>query len=672
MFTYRLNSLRIGHKLLLISFSLLGPIAVLLYFTVDGINYDLRFTQLEAFGNSYQRPLEQLLDHVGRHQYLAEQVQSGDESLRRQMESEADHVTAALVKLARVQNDYGEDLQFTEEGLEKRQRSSSRPDALTAEWERLLLSLGTMTAEASNVAHRKLIDTVRSMISHSGDTSNLILDPDLDSYYLMDITLLALPQSQDRLGQIRSYGHTILDGEAISADEQLQLAVMMQLLLESDFGRVVSSTRTALNEDANFNDISPTLRSNMEVSLEQYTSATENLLNVMQQVAADEAAVTPEDFENAVELALSASFSLWNVAADELDTLLVIRADHYTWNRRLALGLTLIVLLSSGALVLVVSRSITRPLAKCVDGLNTLAERNVGYRTEVVGSGELGEIASAINQVAETTQTAIRAIGEHAERLQVGASEQMEASHQLSSTAEETSSQASLVSQSSEDVSRNTQTVANAVGDLGTSIREIARNASDAANVATDAVGVASQTNEIVTKLGDSSAEIGEVVKVITSIAEQTNLLALNATIEAARAGEAGKGFAVVANSVKELSRATANATEDIGRKIDAIQHDTQEAVQAIGRISQIIIKINDYQNSIASAVEEQTVTTREITLNVAEAARGSSEIAQNIASVAEAAQETAKSAAITQQSASTAMNLASELQNLVLEFREE
>jgi methyl-accepting chemotaxis protein len=119
----------------------------------------------------------------------------------------------------------------------------------------------------------------------------------------MGITLLALPQTQDRLGRIRAFGHTILDGEALSADEILQIAALAQQLRESDFDRVVSSTRTVLNEDANFYDISPMLRSKVEVSLEQYTSATENLLNVMQQVAADDAAVTSEDFENAVELA---------------------------------------------------------------------------------------------------------------------------------------------------------------------------------------------------------------------------------------------------------------------------------------------------------------------------------------------------------------------------------
>jgi hypothetical protein len=138
-------------------------------------------------------------------------------------------------------------------------------------------------------------------------------------------------------------------------------------------------------------------------------------------------------------------------------------------------------------------------------------------------------------------------------------------------------------------------------------------------------------------KLGTSSAEIGEVLKAITSIAEQTNLLALNAAIEAARASEAGKGFAVVANEVKDLAQETARATEDISRRIGAIKTDTA-AVTAIAEINTVIPQISDYSMTIAGAVEEQTATTNEMARSVDDAASGSTQIANVIAGVADAA----------------------------------
>jgi methyl-accepting chemotaxis protein len=201
---------------------------------------------------------------------------------------------------------------------------------------------------------------------------------------------------------------------------------------------------------------------------------------------------------------------------------------------------------------------------------------------------------------------------------------------------------------------------------MSASIREIARNAADAAKVAREAVDLAASTNATVTKLGDSSTEVGNVIKVITSIAQQTKLLALNATIEAARAGEAGKGFAVVANEVKELAKETAKATEDISQRIEAIQADSRGAVAAIGKISTTINQINDIQNTIASAVEEQTATTNEMSRNVAEGAKGSNEISRNIAGVATAARDTTAGAAKALESARVLTVMATELEKLV------
>jgi methyl-accepting chemotaxis protein len=263
-------------------------------------------------------------------------------------------------------------------------------------------------------------------------------------------------------------------------------------------------------------------------------------------------------------------------------------------------------------------------------------------------------------------ESLLQRVGDTATVLASASHELTSVSQQMAATAEETATQANVAAAAAEQVSQNVSTVATGTEEMGASIKEIAKNANEAAKVATTAVRVAAKTNTTVAKLGESSAEIGNVIKVITSIAQQTNLLALNATIEAARAGEAGKGFAVVANEVKELAKQTAKATEDISRKIEAIQDDTKGAVEAITEIGKIINQINDIQNTIASAVEEQTATTGEISRNVAEAAQGSNEIARNVSGVAQAARNTSEGAGNTKNSADELSKIAVGLQKLV------
>jgi methyl-accepting chemotaxis protein len=248
-------------------------------------------------------------------------------------------------------------------------------------------------------------------------------------------------------------------------------------------------------------------------------------------------------------------------------------------------------------------------------------------------------------EMTASLQVTLDSVSANAQSLASASEELSTVAQQMSSNSEETSAQSNVVASASEQVSKNVATVATSAEEMSASVKEIAKNANDAARVATSAVKVAEETNRTIGKLGDSSLEIGKVIKVITSIAEQTNLLALNATIEAARAGEAGKGFAVVANEVKELAKQTAAATEDISGKIEAIQADTKGAVTAIAEIAKVIGQINDISNTIASAVEEQSATTNEIARNANEAAKGSTEISRNITNVSLAAKNTTEGA---------------------------
>ncbi|WP_364515417.1 methyl-accepting chemotaxis protein [Nocardioides sp. LML1-1-1.1] len=312
---------------------------------------------------------------------------------------------------------------------------------------------------------------------------------------------------------------------------------------------------------------------------------------------------------------------------------------------------------------------IAAKVAQILDVVSAAAAGDLTRELDIEGDDAVGQVASGLRTLLGTLRESMGNIGGTAETLSAAADQLTSLAEGMGEGASMTSDRAASASSASVQVSASIQTVATAAEEMTASIREIAKNATEAATVATDAVTVASEAQGTVASLGESSAEIGQVIKVITSIAQQTNLLALNATIEAARAGDAGKGFAVVANEVKELAKETAKATEEIGQKIEAIQSDTQGAVSAISRIADVIAKINDIQSTIASAVEEQTATTNEIARSVTEAAAGANGIAEDVTQVATAAADTREGAQNTLTSATELTGMAGELRDLVGRF---
>jgi len=323
------------------------------------------------------------------------------------------------------------------------------------------------------------------------------------------------------------------------------------------------------------------------------------------------------------------------------------------------------------AIGLLIARSVRRPVQYMRDVLGRVADGDLSVRAGTVGGGaELGAMAQSLDTTLDALGSVFGLINASTSRLADASTELNTAAEAMAGNARTSAAQADEVVASAGAVASSVDTVATGSSQMESAIREIAHNATEAARVAHQAVGVAEATTQTVGKLGDSSEEIATVIKLINGIAEQTNLLALNATIEAARAGEAGKGFAVVASEVKELAQETARATEDISKRVEAIQADTAGAVDAISRISSVIGEINDFQATIATAVEEQTATTNEMNRNVAQAASGTQGIAAAIAGLAAGSQETNQRVADAQRAAGELARMSGELQDAVSRFR--
>ena len=333
----------------------------------------------------------------------------------------------------------------------------------------------------------------------------------------------------------------------------------------------------------------------------------------------------------------------------------------------------IIVILLGAILALGIGSYVVRQILSCLSRVSTVAKSLAGgdltARVGIDSRDEIGQMAVNLDQAIGSLRDTMNTVGENAIQLAASSEELCATNQQIAAAAEEASAQAGAVSTAAEEVDANIATVAASSEEMGASIREISANSSEAARVAHEAVQASEVTTATIGKLGESSAQIGNVVKVITAIAEQTNLLALNATIEAARAGEAGKGFAVVASEVKDLAQETARATGDIFQQVETIQANTIDAVNAIEQITTIISRISEFQTTIASAVEEQTATTSEVTRNVTNAALGAKDISRNVSGVAEAAQTTAAAVTESQAASEDLARMGADLQRLVSQF---
>ena len=550
-----LKHARISLRLLCISAAFSLPIGVLLFLMVKGVNENIHLARWETYGDEYQRPLMALLDELPQHQLAA-----GNATRQAELSG---RINAAFADLASVQARLGVQLGFTPGELAKRKRDHVQLATVKKEWDELKAQAAQLSADSNREKHTHLVADVRMMIAHAGDLSNLILDPDLDSYYLMDATLCALPQMQDRLAATMVLGADVLSRTNITADERIQLSVAAAMLEESDLGRTRGSMDTAFNEDANFHGVSPTLGKNLKPELAQFGPAAETFIALTRQLATGERP-TAEAYLAAGQTARAKTQSLWTAGATELDGLLNARIGDFQSQRFVQICFTGVALALSLAFVFFITRSITGPLRS----LRLVLDANAS------------QVADAVTELAE-----------HSNSLSAGASETAASLEESSASLEEMTS-----------MTRRTASNAQTAKELGNQTRLAAE--AGAANMQAMA--------QAMVEIKSSSDNIAKIIKTIDEIAFQTNLLALNAAVEAARAGEAGMGFAVVADEVRALAQRSAQSARETSEKIEDSIQKSNRGVEYSAKVSQGLEDIVGKARQMDELIAEIAVATGE------------------------------------------------------------
>jgi methyl-accepting chemotaxis protein len=628
--------MKVWQKLSTIGAAFSLPIVVLLVLVIAGIDYHIEFARSEAAGNRYQRALENLMEHLSEHRVLVNGTAPGDRGVASEILQKEKQITDDFNSLHTVDSRLRDLLLTTPVELAKRGREHYQPSIMTAEWNRLRSESNKMTHAENDEKHVHLIGDVRGLIAHVGDTSKLILDPDLDTYYLMDLTLLALPQSHDRLQQVTQFGTGVLRRNAITPSERRQLDVYAALMKEADLDRINASAQTALKEDANFFGVSSRFQNNLPPSVEENRKATESFMALVQQVASEgHVGVTAEDFSAAGNLALKASFNLWSVSEQELTALLQIREDSYRWSRWTALLLTALSVSASSALVYFIIRSITRPLSRAVVLANTLGAGNLAVDIKIQGRDETAQLLQAFRNMAEQLSETILGVRSGADAVAFAATRVTGTSQTLASG---TSEQASSVQQT-----------ASSLEEMNVSIARNAEHSSLMEQMALQGVQQASDGGVAVKEAVAAMRSIADRISVVEEIAQQTNLLALNAAIEAARAGSEGRGFAVVASEIRKLAERSQEAAKEIGdlaassvKVADSASLILEELVPSIRKTANLVQEVaaaSSVQSAGVAQVSEAMLKIDQVTQRNATAAQQLTSMAREMASHAETLQ---------------------------------
>jgi methyl-accepting chemotaxis protein len=636
-----LGQLSVQKKLNLLSVVFLVPVAFLTYLLINQSMKDIDFAAKESAGNTYLTAARELIVD------LSAQFSNPEKPA---ISSKRGALINALKTIAAA---YDPDMNSTEPSkgaLESLAKVEDKP----------------VLPSDDSAAYREATDKLRTLISRVGDGSNLILDPDLDSYYAMDIVVVKMTDLSGRLDSVKNILLTQLPQTDLSLDDKatiLSAKGQLQSTIDGIDGDLDSGYRG--NPDGS-------LKAALEPMHQQLSGDLAAFVKLIDQAQAEKLSDRPKtaDLMATYTKAMRSYDKFWTATSTELDRLLKARIDGLQKKLYLDLGATLVVVLMALGLLAYIATWVRKAFRDFQKTTVTLASGETGVEIPFRGrTDEIGKMAEALEtlrqnaieqknlQEKERRQVIARvARTEKLEQLSrdfdktitqimgkvTGLVEELHVSADaMRRDAESVESQGQQVSNVTQSSSANFQAISAAGEELATSIQEILRQVQQTVGITEEANTRVQATGERMTELSGSVGKIHEVTKLISSIAEQTNLLALNATIEASRAGDAGKGFTVVAGEVKSLAGQTARATEDIAAQVASIQKETKDVAEAVQSIVKTVEQMRELTTIVASAVNQQSAATKEITERVDESARGAKEISTDMSVVTQAARGT-------------------------------